>query len=274
MLERQIRKDIGLGDGRRASRRDLPHNQCIMFSTINIMPIIIIIIVPIVYTNDHRPMVSRSPAPRVLHTPNGFGSSLGYRVGRRPFICPTLSKKKNLETRRAAKYVSSVAIISARTRAAMTHPNQMSHSAHGGLSRLGRPTEWGEGTQTVRSLFHVHHSTALYSKKMLRFVDNTGKRCPRSGAPALERPNTMPNTVGVELQLGPEAAAALHDPARRELVENLVSRLLHPRPGEDPLAGLIDRIKRKAQAAGLTDEIVDAELAAAKKSRRRASPRH
>ena len=64
---------------------------------------------------------------------------------------------------------------------------------------------------------------------------------------------------------------------RRELVERLVSRRPHPRPGEDPLIGLIERIERierKTNTAGLTDEIVDAERAAAKKSRRRANPCH
>jgi len=66
-----------------------------------------------------------------------------------------------------------------------------------------------------------------------------------------------------ELASTPEAAEALGDPERRQRVGKLVSSLLHPRSlGDDPLAAIFASIKSAARADGLTDEEIEAELAA------------
>ena len=68
----------------------------------------------------------------------------------------------------------------------------------------------------------------------------------------------MGQFITVEIPVEAEAASALADAQRRELV----SRMLRPRAGEDPLAAALERLKASAHAAGLTDEIVDAALTA------------
>lgn len=79
----------------------------------------------------------------------------------------------------------------------------------------------------------------------------------------------MADPVMVEIPLTPEAAQALGDPERRERIGRLVSSILHPRsPSDDPLAGIFASIKREAGADGLTDEEVEAELAAYNAERR------
>ena len=73
----------------------------------------------------------------------------------------------------------------------------------------------------------------------------------------------MADPVMVEIPLTPEAAQALGGPERRERIGRLVSSILHPQsPGDDPLAGIFASIKRAARVGGLTDEEVEAELAA------------
>jgi hypothetical protein len=79
----------------------------------------------------------------------------------------------------------------------------------------------------------------------------------------------MADTVTIELQVDPEAAQALQDAEQRKRVGQLVSRMLHPAMGDDPLAAIITRVKTKAHAAGLTDAMVDAELAATRAATRR-----
>ena len=79
----------------------------------------------------------------------------------------------------------------------------------------------------------------------------------------------MVDTVMVEIPVAPEAAEALGDAARRERIGKQVSSLLHPRsPGDDPLAAVFASIKSTARADGLTDEEIDAELAAYNAERR------
>jgi hypothetical protein len=79
----------------------------------------------------------------------------------------------------------------------------------------------------------------------------------------------MDDVVMVEIPVSREAAEALADADKRSRVGKLVSGLLHPRsPGEDPLAALFAETKRAARAAGLTDEDIDAELAAYNAERR------
>jgi len=78
----------------------------------------------------------------------------------------------------------------------------------------------------------------------------------------------MNRTVEVAIPVEPEAAAALGDPHNREAVGRLISRMLHPRPGDDPLIKAIAELKAEVRAAGLTDAEIDAELAAYNAERR------
>lgn len=72
----------------------------------------------------------------------------------------------------------------------------------------------------------------------------------------------MDSTVEVSIPVEPEAAAALADPRNREAVGRLVSRVLRPRSGPNPLALAIAEMKAAARVAELTDADIDAELAA------------
>jgi hypothetical protein len=77
------------------------------------------------------------------------------------------------------------------------------------------------------------------------------------------------NIVMVEIPVSREAAAALSDPRKRDSVGRLVSSLVNPSStGDDPLFALITQIKREARADGLTDEQIEAELAAYNAERR------
>jgi len=78
----------------------------------------------------------------------------------------------------------------------------------------------------------------------------------------------MDRTVDVIIPVEPEAAAALTDARNREAVGRLVSRVLRPRSGPNPLARAIAELKAEARAAGLTDADIDAELAAYNAERR------
>jgi hypothetical protein len=79
----------------------------------------------------------------------------------------------------------------------------------------------------------------------------------------------MANPVMVEIPVTPEAAEALSDPERRERIGKLVSGMLRPQsPGDDPLAAIFASIKNGARADGLTDEEIEAELAAYNAERR------
>jgi hypothetical protein len=70
------------------------------------------------------------------------------------------------------------------------------------------------------------------------------------------------STVHVTIPVEPEVAAAPVDARNREAVGRLVSRVLRPRAGPSPLARSIAEMKAEARAAGLTDENIEAELAA------------
>jgi predicted component of type VI protein secretion system len=72
----------------------------------------------------------------------------------------------------------------------------------------------------------------------------------------------MDNAVDVTIPVEPEAAAALADTRNREAVGRLISRILNPRSGPNPLARAITELKAEVKAAGLTDAEIDAELAA------------
>src|SRR5216683_8336070 len=78
----------------------------------------------------------------------------------------------------------------------------------------------------------------------------------------------MSDVVMVEIPVTPEAAEALGDLARRRRIGKLVSSMLHPQsPGDDPLAVIFASIKSAARADGLTDEEIEAELAARSEER-------
>jgi hypothetical protein len=72
----------------------------------------------------------------------------------------------------------------------------------------------------------------------------------------------MNNTVDVVIPVEPEAAAVLAEARNREAVGRLISRVLRPRSGPNPLAEAIAEMKNDARAAGLSDLDIDAELAA------------
>jgi hypothetical protein len=71
----------------------------------------------------------------------------------------------------------------------------------------------------------------------------------------------MPETVDVIIPVEPEVAAALADLRSREAVGRFVSRMLRPRAEADALAQAIAELKASARAAGLTDTMIDEELA-------------
>ena len=72
----------------------------------------------------------------------------------------------------------------------------------------------------------------------------------------------MPNTSEVTIPVEPEAAAVLRDPARRVAAGVYLSRVLRDERVVDLLAEAIRTAKQEAHGNGLTDEIIDAELAA------------
>ena len=71
----------------------------------------------------------------------------------------------------------------------------------------------------------------------------------------------MPDTVAVTIEVEPAAAAALDDPATRARIGRLVSRALRPASVER-LFAVMDAISDEARSSGLTDEILEEELAA------------
>lgn len=81
----------------------------------------------------------------------------------------------------------------------------------------------------------------------------------------------MPDTVPVTIEVEPAAAAALDDEATRARVGRLVSRMLRPMSVES-LGAAIAALKAEAHRRGLTDEIIDEELAAYNAERRDAPP--
>lgn len=74
-------------------------------------------------------------------------------------------------------------------------------------------------------------------------------------------------TVPVTLDLDPETAAALGDPATRARVERLIRRTVKPASIER-LFEVMDAISIEAERRGLTEEILEAELEAHNAGRR------
>jgi hypothetical protein len=83
----------------------------------------------------------------------------------------------------------------------------------------------------------------------------------------------MPDTVPVTIEVEPDIAAALADPAMRARLERLVRRTLRPVGGVERLFEAMDALSDEARRRGLTDEILEEELAAYNAERRdRPSP--
>jgi hypothetical protein len=81
----------------------------------------------------------------------------------------------------------------------------------------------------------------------------------------------MGNTVDVTIPVEVQAANELRDARTREAVGRLVSRLLQRQRQEnvDKLFAAMERLSAEAAANGLTDEILEEELAAYNAERRR-----
>lgn len=78
-------------------------------------------------------------------------------------------------------------------------------------------------------------------------------------------------TVPVTLELDPDTAAALEDPATRARVERLIRRTVRPASVER-LFEAMDALSAEARRRGLTDEILQAELEAYNAERRDRPP--
>jgi hypothetical protein len=79
----------------------------------------------------------------------------------------------------------------------------------------------------------------------------------------------MDDVVMVPIPVSPDAAEALRGEEAKARLGKLVSRLLRPSsPDSDPLSALIAELKAEARGSGLTDEDIDAELAAYNAERR------
>jgi hypothetical protein len=77
----------------------------------------------------------------------------------------------------------------------------------------------------------------------------------------------MAGTVDIVIPIEAEAGVALTDAGKREAVGRIVSRILRPQPGHDPLLEAMERLRVDAKAKGLTAEVLEAELAAHKIAR-------
>ena len=78
----------------------------------------------------------------------------------------------------------------------------------------------------------------------------------------------MGQLVNVTIPVDPETAAALANVRNREAVGRLISRVLLPHAGPNPLSRAIMEMKAEARGAGLSDAEIDAELAAYNAERR------
>jgi len=74
-------------------------------------------------------------------------------------------------------------------------------------------------------------------------------------------------TVDVTFQLDPQTARALDDPATRDHVQQLIQSTVR-KAGVERLFAAMDALSAEAARRGLTDEIVEKELAAYNAERR------
>jgi len=78
----------------------------------------------------------------------------------------------------------------------------------------------------------------------------------------------MNQVTTIPIPVEAETAKALTDPRRLAAVGRLIDRMVHPVGGDDPLAAILEAIARDARKAGLTDQDIEAELAAYNAERR------
>jgi hypothetical protein len=71
----------------------------------------------------------------------------------------------------------------------------------------------------------------------------------------------MPEIIDVAIPVDAEAAFALADARTHEAVGRIISRLLRPRPGQDPLLDVMRRLSADATAKGLIPETLERERA-------------
>lgn len=77
----------------------------------------------------------------------------------------------------------------------------------------------------------------------------------------------MPDTVPVTFEVDPETAAALQDPATHARIEEMIRRTARPADVEQLFAAM-DALAAEASRRGLTDEVLEEELAAYNAERR------
>ena len=77
----------------------------------------------------------------------------------------------------------------------------------------------------------------------------------------------MNQTSKIEIPVTPATAAALSDARRLKAIGRLVDRLVRP-GADDPLIALLERTSAEAKGAGLTEEMINEELAAYNAERR------
>jgi len=78
----------------------------------------------------------------------------------------------------------------------------------------------------------------------------------------------MNEIIRIEIPVEAETARALADQRRRVAVGRLIDRMVRPKAADDPLAMVLELTSRAAQETGLTDQEIDAELAAYNAGRR------
>lgn len=81
----------------------------------------------------------------------------------------------------------------------------------------------------------------------------------------------MAGGVEIEIPVESETASALRDRRRREAVGRLIDRMVRPSAADDPLAAVLEAAASRARQVSLTDEAIDAELAAYNAERRQQS---
>lgn len=75
-------------------------------------------------------------------------------------------------------------------------------------------------------------------------------------------------TVNIAIPVDDRAARQLHDdPLKRAALGRLISQWFDPEDQVDRLLGAIDRLSAHAEATGLTEALLSAELAAHKRER-------
>lgn len=78
----------------------------------------------------------------------------------------------------------------------------------------------------------------------------------------------MDNTVEISIPVEADAAAILGGARAREAIGRVVSRMLRPNEDADPLLAVMERLSADAARRGLTQAILDEELAAYNAERR------